>query len=153
MALHLLTFILISTLCGCITFSDPQPVEPKAVNTLYEKYGGASRVHDWAGQLHTQIKPHNGHPHSDHLKFCLEMQLTSILGGPSPYPGIIPGHPQCMDHLTAHAPHSVTPQDFDTLAAQIIELLQNDGVDGKDIQEVLGPILNLKAELVNSIYE
>ena len=144
---------IISTLVGCITFSDPMPLEPRPFSSLYERYGGSSRVHEWATFLHGQIKAHQNHPNSEHLKFCLEMQLSSLLGGPIPYPGIVPGHPQCMDALTAHAHQAVTSQEFDSFTGQLVRVLQNSGVDGKELLEVVVPLLDLKAQIVNTPYE
>ncbi len=136
--------------------------------SLYDKYGGEPTIRKVvddavAGVLaDPQVAPFfavigtPGHDTVDRLKSCLDLQFTTLFGGPGTFPG--PSHYRnppaagypCEDMVTAHQGLNITSPVFDKFITDLAGVLKADGVSDADIATIAPSLIGLKSQIVDN---
>jgi hypothetical protein len=160
--------------------------------SLYAKYGGAPTVHKLVGDIVTalladcrlaplfDVLGQPGHDTADRVESCLDLQLSSLLGGrrtdpngqpiqdeegnpvPFRYPGVAAsynklvdseGNPvtyRCVDMTSSHAYLGISPGAFDAFMGDLASVLTTDGVSQADLQAIAEAVGPLKPQVVST---
>ena len=118
------------------------------MQSLYDKYGGFSTVseilHDFYDRvLETEsLAPFFANTDMDRLVSHQTAFFCKILGGPDNYKG--------RSLKGAHRGMGITHQTFDDVARILIEVLEDAGVEGQDIETIGGVLESVRNDIVDS---
>lgn len=140
-------------------------IEPSDSLSLFEKYGGyptVKKINDQVGAA-LAVDPvtapflvvvgQPGHDTFDKLLSCLDLQFSSLLGGPYAYPETshFRGAPAegytCVDMRTIHTGLNISNEAFDRFTVILADVLKKNGVEDADITTIGSAVNGLKDDV------
>ncbi|WII73853.1 group 1 truncated hemoglobin [Bdellovibrio sp. 22V] len=133
---------------------------------LYEKYGGYPTVMKLANDLGNALlvdpitAPYfgvvgtPGHVTPDRLLSCLDLQLVSLLGGPTVYPGrskfrnAPPEGYQCLSMRKIHKGLNISEEAWNRFLMIAVDVLKANGVEQHDIHQIAPILIGMKEDVV-----
>ena len=158
--------VLLLSIVGIVALSGFHAGSVDSSGTLFDKYGGYPTIKTVVDQSAAALladpitapffvdigKP--GHDTVDRLLSCLDLQFSTVFGGPYTYPSISkfraapPGGYACRDMKAAHVGLGITSAAFDRFVAIVAGILAKNGVTQQDINTVAPVIIGLKDQVV-----